>query len=323
MVGSLLISGIVVAVLTFSIPIVFGILSSSGRSSLPQLRLAWQPQGRKLAVCCDGWVAVFNDDLELVNQRRDMPQPPDGEITNAISWNSTGTKLVLAYIGGVGVWDLQSDTTTQLPDAFFPAAWSKEDDLVATSSRNHTIQIWNAMTYQLEIALPGFTYSAEQYSDLVYALQWSATGRFLAGQYSSGKVRVWNMQTGEQVFLFEDDARSMSWGADTELAITAKNTLEVWDVETNAQVQSLPVVASLVRWNPTRNRLALLVAGETMEIWEIDSAVRLRQFEDHVRRISDIQWNSEGTILASVDILGRIDLWDVETGNKIKSVQVE
>ncbi len=292
--------------------------------TLPEYRLAWQPEDQGFAVCGNGSLTLFSNDLELVNRRDDIRKPAGGELTIAISWSgSNDTLLYVSDFVDVGIWDLRPDTVTQLPDANFPVAWNMAGDLIATGGPNHVIQIRDGTSYDIITSLPGFTYSSGQYTDLVYALAWSATGDFLAGRYGSGTVRVWNTETNELVHTLERDARSLSWGTGPELAIsTNDNTLEIWNVVTRELVQSFPVEGSLVRWNPTQSYIAI-VSNKTIELWNADDASRIHQLEDHARRISDVQWNADGTVLVSIDISGKIILWEVESGNILNSTQME
>ncbi|HEV3438457.1 MAG TPA: c-type cytochrome domain-containing protein [Gemmata sp.] len=77
-------------------------------------------------------------------------------------------------------------------DEIFKVIAAPKDALLATSSADKTVRLWNLETLAATKTLSGLT-------DYVYAVAFSADGQFVAGGSYDGEVRVWKVSDGSVV----------------------------------------------------------------------------------------------------------------------------
>ncbi|MCU0497400.1 MAG: WD40 repeat domain-containing protein [Anaerolineae bacterium] len=151
-------------------------------------------------------------------------------------------------------------------------------------------------------------------------------------------TRFWHIDGGSTASILQYNRYLMNWPVNqplTHVLLTPKpkafehavlltqfNGIEIWDVLAGKKIETIPATGSIIRWNTTFNYLAI-VAHNKIEVWSMDELTRVGQYNIHDKGISDIQWVTDGAVLASIDISGTINLTDVETGNILNSVNIE
>jgi WD40 repeat protein len=111
---------------------------------------------------------------------------PDGSIGFSVgadktlrNWKSNGEGKQVKASGGHN-------------DEVFKVIASPKEALLATSSADKTVRLWN-----MDNLTPGKTLSG--LTDYVYALAFSPDGQFVAGGSYDGEVRVWKVSDGSLV----------------------------------------------------------------------------------------------------------------------------
>src|SRR5205823_937702 len=133
----------------------------------------------------------------------------------------------------------------------------------------------------------------------------SPDGRWLAGGYSDGMVRVWDAHRRTLRRTFQCDARSritdLTWSADSKKVAFSINTVIatlkswcVWEPESDVLVKQLR--AQLVSLSPQGTILASPATSGTVELREIDSDRVLHSLATGVVR--RIVFSPDGKILA-------------------------
>jgi WD40 repeat protein len=80
-------------------------------------------------------------------------------------------------------------------DEVFKIAYNPKQPMLATSSADKTVRLWNADSLAAGKTLSGLT-------DFVYTVAFSADGEFVAGGTFDGIVGVWKVSDGSVVKLF-------------------------------------------------------------------------------------------------------------------------
>ena len=165
---------------------------------------------------------------------------------------------------------------------------------------------------------------------------YSPDGRRLAVAGPAG-ILLYDTQTYQEVSFFTDNTHvgdSVSFSPDGQLLASADhNSISLWHVGTEQRLRTLTVpnlVATYVAFSPDGKTLAS--AGSDIHLWDVDTGhlrhtfVGKRQGEySIIQGVSSRQvvFSPDGKTLASttIDPLDLLQLWDVETGNLLHTLE--
>ena len=201
------------------------------------------------------------------------------------------------------------------------AAWSPDGKQLATLS-GIGVTIWDAETgEQLQVI--------EKHSYDYYSIAWFSDGRLLASGFSLNMhdVQLWDVQTGEEVFIFSG-ASQYTWMPDNNLLALNMGFKEIiiWDIASNRQVYFPMKVCDTycvigMNFSLDGTRLAVAADGipDRVLIWDVQTGKQLMEFE--VPKGEDVltmAWSPDNNYLAVSIYHGAIIIWDVQTGEQIQ-----
>lgn len=256
--------------------------------------VAFYPDGTTLAGSTAEGVILW--DL-LAGERLAMfPSPPPSDLS--VAFGHGGTELAVADSNGVVLWSLQRDKQFRLEkidsDGWESAvAFSPDGKILALTARNR-IRLWDTVR-RTEIL------SLDEGRNITMDLAFSPDGQTLAaggmGQESKGAVVLWDLATGErrlQLEELEDVVNSVAYSPDGKLLATASRQLMLWNAATGERVADLDV--------------SLMMSPENLvSVYGSD--------------IVSVAFDSTGRILASGTGQGQVALWDVDSGQRILSLE--
>jgi WD40 repeat protein len=150
----------------------------------------------------------------------------------------------------------------------------------------------------------------------------------LASGGRDGRVKVWDINSGTQLRSWDvglELIKSVAFSPDgTTLAACGRGTnIKICDVASNDGVRSLETdsffTTSCVIFSHDNRQL--FFAGDTIELWELDSGERLRSYDGHSDSIGTLALSGNGKWIASGGGYEdrTISLWDVESGDRLWS----
>ncbi|KAJ5117442.1 WD40-repeat-containing domain protein [Penicillium atrosanguineum] len=108
-------------------------------------------------------------------------------------------------------------------------AFSPDGQLLAFSSEDHTVKLWDHRTGELRQTLKGHT-------DWVSSIDFSLDSQLLASASFDDSIKVWDTQTGELCYTFwggVDEIYSVTFVSDDQLSGSSENnTVKIWDLYT-------------------------------------------------------------------------------------------
>ncbi|MEA3337917.1 MAG: hypothetical protein U9R25_18650 [Chloroflexota bacterium] len=194
------------------------------------------------------------------------------------------------------------------------AQFSPDGQLVATSARD-TVHLWEIDGEHRTLALRGHT---EDITDLA----WSPDGTFVATAGRDGTGRLWDAETGRELWqipvpggamslAFHPDGHTIAFGAQDGPVLLNQ-------VPTGEEIVTLPKLGwgfpVKMHFSPDGESLAAAYSDDAARIWRGDQVTELK---GHGTIVWDVAWSPDGRQLVSLGNDDTLRLWDVETGEQL------
>jgi len=179
----------------------------------------------------------------------------------------------------------------------------------------------------------------EGHTSWVTSVCFSPDGRYIASG-SGDSIRLWNMETGEEVRRFEGHTHyvtSVCFSPDGRYIASAggqDSTIRLWNIETGGEVrrfeEHILCVNSVVRrferhilcvnsvcFSPDGRYIAS-GCDNTIRLWNVRTGREVRRFEGHTNYVTSVCFSPDGRYIASGSGDRTISLWDVRTGEEVR-----
>ncbi|MEW6495405.1 MAG: NB-ARC domain-containing protein [Cyanobacteriota bacterium] len=201
-------------------------------------------------------------------------------------------------------------------------AFSPDGQILASSSEDGTIKLWNLPSGEYQSTLCESTES-------VYGVTFSPDGRLLANGSNDGTIRIWNAVKGDCLQVLKGHTNgvlSVDFSPDGKHLASCgfDNTIRVWDWQTGACLQTITAhhhwVGS-VQFSPDGKRLVSASCDRTIRIWRVSDGKCLGVFKGHTQWVWKAFWSPDGRRVASCGEDQTIRIWDVETRSCLHTLQ--
>ena len=242
-----------------------------------------------------------------------------------LAYSPDGQRLVSAAEEPcVKIWDLT--TGRRLDSLSFPClatyavAFSPDGETLAIGSSNPDIFLYQISSRQTQLL------SGHQQD--ILAIAFSADQRFLASGSRDGTVRLWDLQTGECLHIWNAHAalvRSVAFSQDGAWLVSGGDDCDIrrWHTQTG---QCLTVFEGhqkavyAVCISPDGRTLISGSEDQTIRCWDIIQGRCLSTLQGHEGGIWSIGLSPDGGALVSSSIDRQVRLWDMSSGNSLRTL---
>ena len=322
--------------------------SSSGVASETEAGSTSPVLLRTLTECTDGVQCVrFSPDGSLLASSDNsgyvtLWKMPRGELLRSLKVSPTHVYAVAFSPDGktlaaggkapsVGLWDVSSGRCVRkqedLSGLVRCVAFSPDGSMLIAGSNDGTLEVWNSVTGEFLHNKSG------QVQVLCTAFSPDGTLLAYAGAREIG-VKILAARTWEECYAFE--ARHTNCGLafspdGSKLAVGGhEEFIRVWDLNTGKELKALKADVSRVTsiaFSPDGTVLASAADGShtkhtesdtTIWFWTVETGELLHVLKPHCRGVSSVDFNRDGTLLASGSWDSTIKIWDMSgvTGSK-------
>ncbi len=214
------------------------------------------------------------------------------------------------------IWSIDSDSTGHWD--IFAIDISPDGTQLASASRDGTIKVWNLENGKEILRLKG-------HSNGVSSITFSPDGTQLVSGSWDSTIRIWDLLTGEPLiglpFIGHTSyINSVDFSSDGTQIVSGSpdETIRVWDAKTGRQLQSFmpaePEIVTSVAFSPDDKLVA-----SNQGVWDVVNGMQLHEFE---ASCTSVKFSPDGKLLACGGYQS-VDLWDVDTFQKHKSLSIQ
>ncbi|KAG8765956.1 hypothetical protein FRC12_007180 [Ceratobasidium sp. 428] len=191
--------------------------------------------------------------------------------------------------------------------------------LIASSSEDNTVQLWDADT-----GAPRGK-PMNDHSSTITFVAFSPDGRHIVSGSDDNTVRVWDAATGAAVgdplTGHSDPVTSVAFSPDGRRIVSGSydNTVRVWDADTGAAVgdpltgHSDPVTS--VAFSPDGRRIVSGSEDDTVRVWDADTGATIGDpLAGHSDPVTSVAFSPDGRRIVSGSWDNTVRVWDAATG---------
>jgi WD40 repeat protein len=167
----------------------------------------------------------------------------------------------------------------------------------------------------------------EGHDGRIYGLDFSSDGRLLASASHDGTIRLWDVETWQEVSAVEGRGDWEVYVTPDDAHVASANGT-IWEIKTGEQVRALEGRKGHVAFSPDGVWMASAGFNAPIELWDVQSWQMVRTLEGHPDRVFGMDFTPDGSLLASGSGLGPNDVseftvkvWGVAQGEEIHTLE--
>ena len=247
-----------------------------------------------------------------------------------LTYSSDGKLFAVSGTMGIWIYDAHTGEERNLllghGSGGVPAvAFSPDNELLASGSRDKTIRLWDPHTGQHKATFTG-------HQDAVYSVAFSPDGKKLASGGEDETIRLWDVATGELLLTFAGHAGGVSnvmYSSDGEMLASHgwDGTIHLWDSNTGKFLRTLTGHTgniNSIAYSPDSKMLASGCEDGTIRLWEIQTGqlkatLTVSTDSDDV---DSVVFSPDGqTLVGASHEDAMIQFWDVASGERLKTIE--
>jgi WD40 repeat protein/serine/threonine protein kinase len=268
---------------------------------------------RGVSVGADGSMIVW--DLAIGERVRDSFAIEDGIAASVAMTRDGMTAVTGMFDGSLVWWNLETGEMIRRieghTDIVNSVAFSPDETQILSGSMDRSLRLWDATSGRVVqiIETPGAILRVAFGPDGTRAASSSAdvtAGRGHPIEEQDRRIRVWDLQTGEQIVEFQPFSgfvRAVAFSPDGEHVLsgtwnsTDGGTLQLWNIATgelDRRFYGHSDIISDVQFSPDGGRVLSVSWDRSLRIWDVHTGVQLQRLEGHLDRLLHARFTPDG-----------------------------
>ncbi|MEG4984305.1 protein kinase [Microcoleus sp. BR0-C5] len=209
----------------------------------------------------------------------------------------------------------------QHSDAVGSVAFSPDGLMLASGSKDKTIQIWDLATGKSIRTFPGD-------SSTIWSVAFDSNGTKLATGTGFWRVMLWDLKTGQVIRSLDHTASvwSVALSPDGQLVASGSGdkTTKISDAATGRLIQSFPDHTDFVysvAFTPDGKSLVSASKDKKITVVDVTTGALLKTIEGHGDAVRSVAVSPDGKTIVSGSYDESIKIWNIETGDLIRSIK--
>ena len=219
-------------------------------------------------------------------------------------------------------YNQQAPTIFEHRNTVWSLAFSPDSQLLASSSGDKTIKLWQLKSGELLRAFPG------AHSDTIWSIGISQNGQTLVSGSGDKTVKIWNLNTGELLQTLVGHTNTVSSVAisqdgQTVVSGSGDKTVKIWNLNTGKLLRTLVGHTDAVRSVAVSSDGKIIASGsadKTVKIWNLNTGQLLHTLTGHTGNIISVAISPNGEMVASGSNDKTIKLWNPQTGRLLHTL---
>ena len=242
--------------------------------------------------------------------------PADDSIIWSVAFNSDATQLVAGtYYWRVMIWNVP--TVAEEPFQIFEhrapiwsVVMSPDDEIVASSSGDKRVKVWNLKTGSLIFSFP-------DHSDTIYSIDISSDGKKLVSGSADQTIKIEDLDTGDLINTLNGHTgaiRSVKITSDGKKIVSGSydTTVKIWDLKTGKLIKTLSGhTAEVISVDISRDGRYIASGGKdnNIKVWDLEKGELLNTLTGHTDEVYTVAFSPDGNSIASGGKDRTIKLW--------------
>ncbi len=209
----------------------------------------------------------------------------------------------------------------QHSDAVGAVAFSPDGLMLASGSKDKTVQIWDLATGKSIRTFAGD-------SSTIWSVAFDSNGTKLATGTGFWRVMLWDLKTGEGKRLLDHTASvwSVAFSPDGKLIASGSGdkTTKISDAATGSLIYNLPDHTDFVysvAFTPDGKSLVSASKDKKITVVDVATGSLIKTLEGHGDQVRSVAVSPDGKTIVSGSYDESIKIWDIETGDLIRSIK--
>jgi serine/threonine protein kinase/DNA-binding beta-propeller fold protein YncE len=209
----------------------------------------------------------------------------------------------------------------QHSDAVGAVAFSPDGLMLASGSKDKTIQIWDLATGKSIRTFEGD-------SSTIWSVAFDSNGTRLATGTGFWRVMLWDLKTGQSMSSLDHAASvwSVAISHDGQLIASGSGdkTTKIWDAVNGRLIHNLPDHTDFVysvAFSPDDKTLVSASKDKKITIVDVATGRLLKTIDGHADQVRSVAISPDGQTLVSGSYDESIKIWNLETGELIRSLK--